>query len=810
MYFENQSNTSGQRVFGFANDYGVFSLHSFSDNATSYAAQNILNLTYNGNVGIGTTTPTEKLVVAGGGQSLTPTYGNNVVTDGTFSIAGLTDWILGSGWADGTGTATKNADGTGTLSQSLTGLTVGRTYKLTYTISSISGGSITAYLMTGSGASGTARSTPGTYTEYLYCSSATNPITFNPSVTGVRVVIDNVTLQLESASKYEFTQNGNVWSLKADSDWPSEVSLLRNGSLGTLHVAGIDGVSMYYVTSGGGLQMYSAAEATRTGSYWTRILDASSNVAKGWFEKLRVNTTSTDADMEINNATGGKLRLTYNDPDGSAATYSDLRVSSAGNLIISPSGGIVGIGTSTASSTLTVQATTGVSALNVVSSSGASMLYVAASGNVGIGTDNPIGTLNTQAATGWYNKDGSKPVWNMSYSGTTVMKFYFGALWDAYLDVPYNNNGDTWGGMHIKTKGIERLTITQSGKIGIGTTTPDAMLNIFGTTSTLLRVATSTNQNIFVIGADGNATFGGSITANNLLGGATNLTVDANGVIVRDPSDINLKENVAPLAGAMEKVLALQGVTFNWKDKTRFGTQEEIGFVAQQVQEVVPQLVSAGGSYLSLKYPNVTALLVEAFKEQYRLVSTDTLAMFGTTTATTTSYWMTTSTLANATSTETTTLIASSTAIDIIINRLATGFSIVREFFAEKVVAAIGIFDQLKTRVFETDVAKINTGMEIKDAVTGEIYCVRIVNGDWSKVKGVCNVAGAYESVTPTIVVPETTATEVPASSTSSTEVVETPTPIPPAEEIIAPVEVSVNEPVSLVETVVTETPPTE
>ena len=75
---------------------------------------------------------------------------------------------------------------------------------------------------------------------------------------------------------------------------------------------------------------------------------------KLWAEKIGVNTTSTDADLEINNASGGKLRLTYNDPNGSAATYSDLQVNSSGNMAIIPSGGNVGIGTTTPTNKLNV------------------------------------------------------------------------------------------------------------------------------------------------------------------------------------------------------------------------------------------------------------------------------------------------------------------------------------------------------------------------------------------------------------------------------------------------------------------------
>ena len=96
---------------------------------------------------------------------------------------------------------------------------------------------------------------------------------------------------------------------------------------------------------------------------------------------------------------------------------------------------------------------------------------------------------------------------------------------------------------------------------------------------------------------------------------------DAQGNIVRFPSDINLKTNIQPISDALAKVLALQGVTYEFKDPTRFGEGEQIGFIAQQVEPIVPDVVSSGGDYKSVNYPVLTALLVEAIKEQQTQIS---------------------------------------------------------------------------------------------------------------------------------------------------------------------------------------------
>ena len=57
--------------------------------------------------------------------------------------------------------------------------------------------------------------------------------------------------------------------------------------------------------------------------------------------RIGIETSAPDKMMEISDTTGNCLRLTYNDQNGSAANYSDLTVSSSGDLIITPSGGNV-------------------------------------------------------------------------------------------------------------------------------------------------------------------------------------------------------------------------------------------------------------------------------------------------------------------------------------------------------------------------------------------------------------------------------------------------------------------------------------
>ena len=93
--------------------------------------------------------------------------------------------------------------------------------------------------------------------------------------------------------------------------------------------------------------------------------------------------------------------------------------------------------------------------------------------------------------------------------------------------------------------------------------------------------------------------------------------------IVNGPSDRSLKENVEPLAGSLDRVLELQGVSFNLIGQPT--AKREIGLIAQDVEPIVPEIIqpfqtfdSAGrlaANKLALDYPKLTALLIEAVKE---------------------------------------------------------------------------------------------------------------------------------------------------------------------------------------------------
>jgi hypothetical protein len=85
-------------------------------------------------------------------------------------------------------------------------------------------------------------------------------------------------------------------------------------------------------------------------------------------------------------------------------------------------------------------------------------------------------------------------------------------------------------------------------------------------------------------------------------------------------SDARLKKNVAPLEQGLALVTQLRGLTYEWKEDGREGTR--LGFIAQEVEEILPEVVAAGSDGMkAVSYQELTPLLVEAVKEQQTMLT---------------------------------------------------------------------------------------------------------------------------------------------------------------------------------------------
>lgn len=91
-------------------------------------------------------------------------------------------------------------------------------------------------------------------------------------------------------------------------------------------------------------------------------------------------------------------------------------------------------------------------------------------------------------------------------------------------------------------------------------------------------------------------------------------------------SDAQLKENIQPIKGALDKVLSMRGVSFDWKKSQRpksiDASSRQYGFIAQEVKPHCPGAVSQERDrHLSVDYDQMTPLLLEAIKEQQATIA---------------------------------------------------------------------------------------------------------------------------------------------------------------------------------------------
>jgi len=78
-------------------------------------------------------------------------------------------------------------------------------------------------------------------------------------------------------------------------------------------------------------------------------------------------------------------------------------------------------------------------------------------------------------------------------------------------------------------------------------------------------------------------------------------------------SDARLKENVVTIDNALDSVLNMRGVRYNF-----IGTgKTEIGVIAQEVNGYFPEIVDASGEYMGVSYSRIGPILIEAIKEQH-------------------------------------------------------------------------------------------------------------------------------------------------------------------------------------------------
>lgn len=142
-----------------------------------------------------------------------------------------------------------------------------------------------------------------------------------------------------------------------------------------------------------------------------------------------------------------------------------------------------------------------------------------------------------------------------------------------------------------------------------GTTNRISVANGSGsiTLSTPQDLATSSNVQFGSIGI-GTAASGtaGRLDASSVV--ATSIT---------ETSTIVHKENIEPLSECLDKILLLNPVSFNWKVQFNEDRRKQVGLIAEEVEQVLPDLVSRdkNGVIEGLNYTKMVAYLIQSIQE---------------------------------------------------------------------------------------------------------------------------------------------------------------------------------------------------
>jgi hypothetical protein len=275
---------------------------------------------------------------------------------------------------------------------------------------------------------------------------------------------------------------------------------------------------------------------------------------------------------------------------------------------------------------------------HISNASNVEVFTITQAGNLGIGNTAPDTSYN---AGSWFTDDGlvvgnitnTSGIQINSSPTSTLSAIRFGDgdgannLYDqGFIGYNHTSNRLTFGANRNTA-----MVITSAGSVGIGTTTPAVRLQIDGTNNQERFRLQNTDSASYLAFTEQdirmwrpNDSGSALVLATQAISGTwtgggggiefrplntLRMTISANGSIgapsgtnIYNASDARLKQNISTISYGLDTISALNPVKFNWLDgfESSEDGKDMLGFVAQEVQDVIPEAVESFGGTVSL------------------------------------------------------------------------------------------------------------------------------------------------------------------------------------------------------------------